>query len=115
MKEDELFDPMIEYLNNNDYKIFEQHRGKERGTDIVAIKQNSKLFLELKGDSTAPDVDFGTVIYQIMKQMNPHSSDEFAIVVSEKYRKHAIRCKCPLQKLKIKVYIISEKGVELIL
>lgn len=64
--------------------------------------------------SAAYDVDFGTMIYQIMKKMNPASNDEFALGVSENYRKHASRCRFPLQKLKIKVFIINENDVELL-
>jgi len=113
MKEELLFDPMVNYLEKNGYQIIEQHRGHEKGTDIIAEKNGSKLFLELKGDSAAYDVDFGTMIYQIMKKMNPASNDEFALGVSESYRKHASRCRFALQKLKIKVFIINENLVEL--
>lgn len=105
---------MIDYLEKNGYQILEQHRGHEKGTDIIAEKNGSRLFLELKGDSAAFDVDFGTVIYQIMKKMNPTSNDEFALGLSENYRKYASRCKFPLQKLKIKIFIVNERGVELL-
>ncbi len=53
-----LFDPMIEYLQNQGYKILEQHRGHDKGTDIIASKNDTRLLLELKGDSAAYDVDF---------------------------------------------------------
>ena len=113
MKEEELFDPMIEHLKSNGYRILEEHRGREKGIDLVAANGENKIVIELKGDSAAPDVDFGTLIYQIMKRMG-NESEKYAIGVSEKYRKHAERCKPPLQKLKIIVYIINEKGVELL-
>jgi len=113
LKEEQLFDPMIEYLRNQGYEILEQHRGHDKGTDIIASKNGTRLLLELKGDSAAYDVDFGTMIYQIMKKMNALSTDEYALGVSENYRKHATRCKFPLQKLKIKVFIINE-NVELL-
>lgn len=114
MKEEFLFEPMVNYLEKNGYHIIEQHRGHEKGTDIIAEKNKSKLFLELKGDSAAYDVDFGTMIYQIMKKMNPASNTEYALGVSENYRKHASRCKFPLKKLKIKVFVINENNVELL-
>lgn len=114
MKEEQLFDPMISYLKNEGYEILEQHRGHEHGVDIIAEKNNSKFFLELKGDSKAYDVDFGTLIYQILKKIVPMSVDKYAIVVSENYRKHASRCKFPLVKLKIQVFIVNENGVELL-
>jgi Holliday junction resolvase-like predicted endonuclease len=114
MKEEFLFNPMVNYLEKNGYQIIEQHRGHEKGTDIIAEKNGTTLFLELKGDSAAYDVDFGTMIYQIMKKMNAASNDEFALGVSENYRKHAIRCRFPLQKLKIKVFVINENNVEML-
>ena len=114
MKEELLFDPMIDYLKKTGYTILEQHRGHEKGTDVVAQKGENKLFLELKGDSAVYDVDFGTMIYQIMKKMKPVSNDEYSFGVSENYRKHAARCKFPLQKLKIKLFVINENGVELL-
>ena len=114
MKEEQLFDPMIAYLKEDGYSILEQHRVYEHGTDIVATKDDNKFLLELKGDSTAYDVDFGTLVYQIMKKMDGLSADKYGLVVSENYRKHLARCKFPLQKLKISVFIVNEKGVELI-
>ena len=113
MKEEQLFDPMIAYLKEEGYSILEQHRGYEHGTDIVATKDDYKFLLELKGDSTAYDVDFGTLIYQIMKNIDGASSDKYALVVSENYRKYAARCRFPLQKLRIMVYIVNENGGEL--
>ena len=114
MKEEQLFDPMVAYLKKVGYSILEQHRGHEHGTDIVATKDDHKFLLELKGDSKAYDVDFGTLIYQIMKNMDAASSDKYALVVSENYRKHTARCKFPLQKLRINVFIVNENGVELL-
>ena len=114
MKEEQLFDPMIAYLKEEGYSILEQHRGQEHGTDIIATKDDYEFLLELKGDCTSYDVDFGTMIYQIMKKMNGLSSDKYGLVVSENYRKHAARCKFPLVKLKISVYVVNESGVELL-
>ena len=105
---------MIEYLEKNGYEILEQHRGHEKGSGIVANKGNERLLLKLKGDSAAYDVDFGRMIYQIMKRMNMLSTDKYALGVSENYRKHAARCRFSLQKLKINIFVINEKGVELL-
>ena len=114
MKEEQIFDPMIAYLKKEGYSILEQHRGHEHGTDIIATKDGHRFLLELKGDSKAYDVDFGTLIYQIMKKMDGLTADKYGLVVSENYRKHVARCKFPLQKLKISVFIVNENGVELI-
>ena len=113
MKEEQLFDPMITYLEKEGYSILEQHRGHEHGTDIIATKDDHKFLLELKGGSQ-PYVDFGTMIYQVMKEMDGLSTDRYALVVSENFRKYAARCKFSLQKLGINVYIVNENGVELL-
>ncbi len=68
------------------------------------------LLIKLQGTSAAKDVDFGTVIYQIMKQMN-NSDDEYAIGVTSDYETLVSRCVMPLRKLKIKMFIVSEIGV----
>ena len=112
MKEEQLFDPMIAYLEKEGYSILEQHRGHEHGTDIVATKDGYKFLIELKGDPS--DIAwFGALIYQIIKNIDGTSSDRYVLVVSENYRKYAARCRFPLQKLGIMVYIVNENGVEL--
>ena len=79
MKEEQLFDPMVAYLKKEGYSILEQHRGHEHGTDIIAAKDDYKFWLELKGDSKAYDVDFGTLVYQIMKKMDGLSADKYGL------------------------------------
>ncbi len=111
MKEIQMFEPMVEYLESQGYEILEQHKGHEHGTDLVASKNGQRLLIELKGNSAAKDVDFGTVIYQIMKQMK-NSTEEYAIGVTDDYKTLVSRCMMPLQKLKIKMFIVSEIGVK---
>jgi len=55
-------------------------------------------------------VDFGTVIYQIMKQMRI-PAEEYAIGVTEDYKNLVSRCMMPLRKLRIKMFMVSEIGV----
>lgn len=110
MKEIQMFEPMIEWLESQGYEILEQHRGHEHGTDVVAIKDGRRLLIELKGKSAAKDVDFGTVIYQIMKQMK-YPAEEYGIGVTEDYKTLVSRCMMPLRKLKIKMFMVSEMGV----
>jgi len=109
IKEIQMFEPVITHLESQGYEILEQHRGREHGTDIVAIKDGKKLLVELKG-SAAKDVDFGTVIYQIMKQMKSIPED-YAIGVTPDYETLVSRCMMPLRKLKIKMFMVSETGV----
>lgn len=113
MREEELFDILIEYLRNQGYDILEQHRGHERGIDILATRNSRRLYVQLKGDASAPDVDFGTVLYQIMRYMTD-GLDEYAIGISELYRDKAKQCEYPIKKLGIKLYLITESGVDLL-
>lgn len=101
---------MIEWLESQGYVILEQHRGHEKGTDIVAFKDGKRLLVELKGESAAKDVDFGTVIYQILKQMK-YPAEDYAIGITEDYNTLVSRCMMPLRKLGIKMFMISEMGV----
>ena len=105
-----MFEPMIEWLDSQGYEILEQHRGHERGTDIVALKDGKRLLIELKGKSAAKDVDFGTEIYQIMKQMKVPAED-YAIGVTDDYKTLVSRCMMPLRKLRIKMFMINEREV----
>ena len=110
MKEIQMFEPMVNHLESQGYEILEQHKGHEHGTDMVAQKDGKQLLIELKGASAAKDVDFGTVIYQIMKQMKI-SGEDYAIGVTKDYEILVSRCMMPLRKLKIKMFVVSETGV----
>ena len=111
MREENLFDPLVAYLESGGYRILEQHRGHERGVDIVADKNGRKLYVQLKGDSMALDVDFGTNLYQVMKLMTSQDAD-YAIGVSEAYRPHVLKCENGLRRLGVFVFVISEAGVK---
>lgn len=114
MKEAELFDPMIDYLRSEGYDIVSVKRGREHGPDILASKKATKLYVELKGNSTALDVDFGTLLYQIMRWMKPDGFEDYAIGISESYLEHAKRCLYATNKLGIIVFVISKSGVKVL-
>lgn len=103
---------MITCLKTTGYSILEQHQGHEHGTDIIAEKNGNKLCLELKGESKAYDVDFGTLVYQIMKKIKAMSNDECAKEISKDYEKYVMQCNFSLQKLKIKVFVITDSEVK---
>jgi Restriction endonuclease len=113
LREDDLFDPMIAHLHAQGYQIVEQHRGHERGVDIVATRDGRRLYLQLKGDSAALDVDFGTDLYQVMKLMGEEA--DFAIGLSEAYLPYVRRCEHALRKLEIGVFVITNTGVKVVL
>jgi hypothetical protein len=110
VREDDLFDPLLAFLEGHGYQVIEQHRGHERGVDIVAMKDGRRLFVQLKGDSKALDVDFGTNLYQVMKLMG--SDADFAIGVSDAYLPHVRRCEHALRRLGIGVFVVAGSGVE---
>lgn len=107
MREPELFPHVIRFLEDNGYQILEENRGHKPGADIIALKDGRKLFVELKGDSQAPDVDLGTALYQIMRFMGD-GPDEYALALSEKYRRHVESCRHAMKKLNLKVYLVKD-------
>jgi Holliday junction resolvase len=113
MKEEEMFDPMIEYLKKNGYEIIEQHRGREKGPDIVAKKNGLEIVLEMKGDSAALDVDLGTCIGQLFRSIRGEKKD-YAIALSTKYRRLLRGIEYPMKKLGVKAFVVSEKEIEAI-
>lgn len=62
-----MFQGIIDFLEKDGYEIIETHPGRQRGPDIVAEKSGRKLFVEVKGDTAALDVDLGTAIWQLMR------------------------------------------------
>ena len=111
MKEEEMFNPMIEYLKKNGYEVIEQHRGRERGPDLVAKKNGREIVIEMKGDSAALDVDFGTCIGQLFRYIKGEDKD-YALAFSAKYRRLLENSEYPLKKLGIRAFIVSEQGTE---
>ncbi len=110
MKEEEMFPIIFNFLTNNGYQVVESHPGKQRGPDIVAIKSNRKMTIEVKGDSACPDVDLGTGIWQLLRYIKDDKED-FALAVSPKYLSYVKMVQVPLKKLGVKVFVASEKGV----
>ncbi len=53
---------IVAYLTNRGYQIVETHPGKKRGPDVIAKKSGKELIIEIKGDTTALDVNLGTAI-----------------------------------------------------
>ncbi|KXA89626.1 hypothetical protein AKJ61_02505 [candidate division MSBL1 archaeon SCGC-AAA259B11] len=111
MKEEEMFDPIINHLEKNGYEIIEQNRGRERGPDLVASKDNQELIIEMKGDSEALGVDYGTCIGQLFRRMEDDDRD-YGLALSASYRRFIKDSEYPLEKLGIKVFIVSKEGVE---
>ena len=109
MREAELFPHVLNFLEDSGYQILEENRGHKPGADIIAVKNGRKLFLELKGDSQAPDVDLGTALYQIMRFIGD-GHDEYALALSEKYRRYAENCRHAVKKLGLRIYLVRNNG-----
>ena len=84
-----MFEPMIKLLKEKGYRIISENRGRQRGPDIIAVKDGHQLIMEMKGDSAALGVDFGTGIFQLFRHMEPDSSDEYALGISQVYVRYA--------------------------
>lgn len=108
-----MFEPMIKYLKDNGYKIIEQHRGRERGPDILADKNGRKLLIQMKGDTLALDVDFGTCIGQLFRYMKNEDSD-YGTAFTSSYLRLIKEAQYPLRKLGIKIFIVSKESTTLL-
>ena len=108
MKESEMYEPMIEYLISNGFKIDSLSTGSQRGPDIIAKKKDKQLIIEMKGDTKALSVDLGTAIFQLMRTITYEKNKEYALAVTESYIRYIEQIKYPLEKLGIVSYIITD-------
>lgn len=113
MREPAMLEPMIKLLQEKGYSIISENRGRRRGPDLIAAKDGKKLIMEMKGDSAALGVDFGTGIFQLFRHIEPDSSDEYALGISQAYVRYAREAEFPLQKLGIKVFVVNRKSYQL--
>ena len=111
LREPEMFRPMIEYLHNQGYEVVMQRRDNEVGADIVARKAERNLNIEMKGDSAAIKTDWDTGLGQLLDGMNDPEA-HYAIAVSEAYERLARALPAlAREKLGLRIFIISERGM----
>jgi len=108
-----MFPKMISFLLNKGYEIVETHPGRQRGPDIVVEKSGREMIIEMKGDTTALDVDLGTGIWQLLRCMKNDSKD-FALALTPSYMRYVKAVEYPLKKLNVKVFIVSRRGIRLL-
>ena len=113
MRESEMFEPMKQLLQSQGFKILETKKGKERGPDIIAVRGDRKLVIEMKGDSKALAVDFGTGIFQLFRSIKGEKNVDYALGLSEAYVQLAHQAKYPLKRLGVKVFIVDDKPYQL--
>ena len=107
MREHEMFEPMKDLLESKGYTVLHQNRGRQRGADIIAERDGCRLVMEMKGDSAAVGVDLGTAIFQLMRHMKADSDDEYALGVSEAYRRLVTDVEFALKGLGIRVFVVG--------
>lgn len=86
MREPEMFEPMVKYLEGQGYVVLEVNKGNKLGPDIVAEKGSTKLIIQMKGDSAATKTDWDTVLGQLLDVMDDEEAN-YAIAVSEIYER----------------------------
>lgn len=93
MKESQVEEAVVKWLNNKGYKVSKKYLNKnKKGVDIRACNEKSgdQFIIECKGDTKEPRIDFQTAIGQIIMRMEPSfDSNYYAIALpdNEKYRK----------------------------
>ena len=113
MRESEMFQPMKKLLESQGYEILQIRRGREPGPDIVAERRGRRLIMEMKGDSAAIAVDFGTGIFQLFRSMRGGQDEDYALGISEAYVRLARQAEYPLKKLNIKIFVVDGKSYQL--
>jgi len=113
MREPEMFEPMRKFLESIGYRIVQVKRGKEPGPDIVAECQGRRLVMEMKGDSAALDVDFGTGIFQLFRSMQRGRDEDYALGISQSYVRLARQAEYPLRKLGVKIFVVDDESYQL--
>jgi Holliday junction resolvase len=110
MREQDMFDPMVRYLQSEGYNIVSESRGNKSGPDIIAEKDGEELVIEMKGDSLALKTDWDTGLGQLLQNMkNP--SGRYAIAVSQSYRYLADRFPSfSKEKLGLIFFIVDDDG-----
>ena len=127
LTEDETISILMQYLEKDDWKIESHCLGQTRGCDIIAVKANEKLYIEVKGaragdnsptkrrhffDSGQIKTHFGKAIVKVLddKYQNPECT--FAIAHPDDIEiKKAIGNLTPfLKDLGIRHFWVSAKG-----
>ena len=69
--------------------------------------------IEMKGDSAALSVDFGTGIFQLIRYMRHNANEDYGLGISEACAKYALQAEYALKKLGIKVFVVNGKPYQL--
>lgn len=110
MREPEMFEPMIGYLQRHGYAILQVNRGRRSGPDVLAEKAGRKLVIQMKGDSAAIKTDWDTGLGQLLDMMDDAEAD-YAIAVSDRYERLVSNFPSYAKnKLQIAFFIVKDDG-----
>ena len=127
LTEDETVELLIKYLERDSYNIISFCTGHQRGTDIVAEKNNKKLLVEVKGaranhnskikkrpyfDSGQIKDHFGKAIVKVLELKSDNENCDVAIAHpdDESIKKHLDKSIKHLKKLDIIHFWVSRNG-----
>ncbi|MFC1871020.1 hypothetical protein ACFLYF_01265 [Chloroflexota bacterium] len=105
-----MVQPLFKYLKVDGYDNFYTNIGNTKGPDILAENGDSRLLIEVKGDSSAILVDWHTLLGQILDRMTDETM-AYAIAVSQKYERLVSRFPSHRKgKLNLTIYIVKDNG-----
>lgn len=127
LTEDETVELLIKYLERDSYKIISYCTGHQRGTDIIAEKNNKKLLIEVKGakanhnsiikkrpffNSGQIKDHFGKAIVKVLELKSDNENCDVAIAHpdDELIKKHLDKSIKHLKKLDIIHFWVSRNG-----
>ena len=131
LTENDIIEKTSEYLQKQNYTIIQSLNTEEKGIDIIAEKNDKKLYIEAKGETSSKrtSVRFGkafsknqvkthvaVAILAAMKQKELDKSCDVAIALpnNENHVELINSIKASLKKADIKVFIVDGSGVKII-
>lgn len=129
INENEAISILCDYLMRNGYFINQQLDTRQKGVDIIAQKDKSQLFIEVKGETPASPtskkfgkqfsgtqikVHVAEAIYKTLSDIGKYENDiKFAIALPDtnSHYNYVQRVLWLLKKIGVKVYLIKKDSV----
>jgi hypothetical protein len=105
-----IVDAFHDYLEREGWTV----RREVEFCDLVADRDNDRLYVEAKGRTTSPGLDIDTMYGQLLRRMPPadHAQARFVVVVPREAVGAAVRVSERVrQLLRIDVYSVNESGL----
>ncbi len=127
LTENEIIDFVADYLRSDGYTIIRKATTNQKGIDIIASKNNRKLFVEAKGATSSKphtrnygkpfsnsqvSTHISMATLYAMIELNKDSEIDFAFALphNDDHTRMITRILPSLKKLDITVYFVSENG-----